>query len=103
MFSDIIYSDLQIVALCEYNINRCNVKEFQFIRKINEDTMASFPNELGQRTWEDDLKLMIIIKHMILFYAHTQKSPPKCYKSFIVLTFGEKYKTYNNNKKVHIY
>ena len=44
----------QFVSLCEteYNISRCNVNDFQFIRKINEDTMASFSNELSQQTWK---------------------------------------------------
>ena len=36
--------------------NRYNVKEFQFIRKMNEDTMASFTNEQSQQTWENVLK-----------------------------------------------
>ena len=31
-------------------------KEFQFIRKMTEDTMASFSNELSQQTWESVLK-----------------------------------------------
>ena len=55
MFND-ISDHLQIVALCEYNINRYNVKEFQLIRTMNEDTMASFSNELNQQTWESVLK-----------------------------------------------
>ena len=33
-----------------------NVKEFQFIRKMNNDTMASFSTELSQQTWESVLK-----------------------------------------------
>ena len=55
MFND-ISDHLPIFALCEYNINRYNVKEFQFIRKMNEDTMASFSNELSQQNWENILK-----------------------------------------------
>ena len=55
MFND-ISDHLPMFALCEYNISRYNVKEFQFIRKMNEDTMASFPNELSQQTWESVLK-----------------------------------------------
>ena len=43
-----------IFALCKYN--RYNVKEFQFIRKMNEDTMALFSNELSQQTCESVLK-----------------------------------------------
>ena len=39
MFNDII-DHLPIFALCEYNISRYNVKEFQFIRNMNEDKMA---------------------------------------------------------------
>ena len=58
--SGIMYNDisdhLPIFALCEYNISRYNVKEFQFIRKMNEDTMASFSNEPILQTWENVLK-----------------------------------------------
>ena len=39
LFNDIT-DHLPIFALCEYNISRCNVNEFQYIRKINEDTLA---------------------------------------------------------------
>ena len=55
MFSD-ISDHLPMFALCEYNISRCNQNEFQFIRNMNEDTMASFSNELSQQTWESFLK-----------------------------------------------
>ena len=55
LFND-ISDHLPIFALCEYNISRYNVKEFQIIRKINEETMASFSNELSQQKWEDVLK-----------------------------------------------
>ena len=49
LFNDI--SDrLPIFALCEYNINRNIVKELQHIRKITEDTLASFSNELSQQS-----------------------------------------------------
>ena len=51
-----ISDHLPIVALCEYNISRYNVKEFQFIRNMNEDKMASFSNELSQQTWESVIK-----------------------------------------------
>ena len=51
MFND-ISDHLPIVALCEYNISRYNVKEFQFFRNMNEDTMTSYSNELSQQTWE---------------------------------------------------
>ena len=51
MFND-ISDHLPIFALCEHNISRYNVKECQFIRKINEDTMTLFSNELSQQTWE---------------------------------------------------
>ena len=58
--SGIMYNDisdhLPMFALCEYNISRYNGKEFQFIKKMNEDTMASFSNELSQQTWEHVLK-----------------------------------------------
>jgi len=60
LISGIMYNDisdhLPIFALCEYNISRYNVKEFQFIRKVNEDTMASLSNELILQTWENVLK-----------------------------------------------
>ena len=55
MFND-ISDHLPIFALCEYNISRNNVKEFQFIRKMNEHTMESFSNELSEQTWENVLK-----------------------------------------------
>ena len=55
MYND-ISDHLPIFALCEYNISRYNVKEFQFIRKKNKDTMASFSNELILQTWENVLK-----------------------------------------------
>ena len=55
MFND-ISDHLPIFALCEYNISKYNEKEFQFIRKMNEDTMESFSNELNQQTWENVLK-----------------------------------------------
>ena len=51
-----ISDHLQMFALCEYNISRYNVKEFQFIRNMNEGKMASFSNELSQQTWESMLK-----------------------------------------------
>ena len=44
-------------TICEYIIGRYNVKEFQFIRKMNEDTMVSFSNKLSQQTWESVLKI----------------------------------------------
>ena len=47
LFNDIT-DHLPIFALCEYNISRCNVNEFQYIRKINEDTLASFSDKLSQ-------------------------------------------------------
>ena len=54
--SGIIFNDisdhLPMFALCEYNVSRYNVKEFQFIRNMNEDKMVSFSNELSQQTWE---------------------------------------------------
>ena len=55
MFND-ISDHLPIFALCEYNISRYNVKEFQFIRNMNEDKMASFSSELSQQTRESVLK-----------------------------------------------
>ena len=54
LFNDIT-DHLPIFALCEYNISRCNVNEFQYIRKINEDTLASFSDELSQQSWENVL------------------------------------------------
>ena len=54
LFNDIT-DHLLIFALCEYNISRCNVNEFQYIRKINEDTLASFSDELSQQSWENVL------------------------------------------------
>ena len=42
--------------MCEYNISRNKVKEFQFIRTINEDAMTLFSNELSQQTWESVIK-----------------------------------------------
>ena len=53
-FND-ISDHLPVFALCEYNISWYNVKEFQFMRNMNEDTMASFSNELSQQTWENVL------------------------------------------------
>ena len=38
------------------NIIKYNLKEFQFIRNMNEDKMASFSNELSQQTWESVLQ-----------------------------------------------
>ena len=55
MFND-ISDHLPIFALCEYNISRYNIKEFQFIRKMNEDIMESFSDELSQQIWENVLK-----------------------------------------------
>ena len=53
---DILFNDSTLrFALCEYNISRCNVNEFQYIRKINEDTLPSFSGELSQQTWENVL------------------------------------------------
>ena len=43
LFND-ISDHLPIFALCEYNIKRNIVKEFQHIRTITEDTLASFSN-----------------------------------------------------------
>ena len=57
-----ISDHLPIFAFCEYNISRYNVKEFQFIRKTNEDTMESFSNELNQQTWENVLKTDDVIE-----------------------------------------
>ena len=61
LISGIMFNDttdhLPMFALCEYNINRYNVREFQFIRKMNEDIMASFSNELRQQTWENVLTI----------------------------------------------
>ena len=58
--SDIMFNDssdhLPNLALCEYNISRYKVKEFQFTRNMNEDKIASFFNELSQQTWESVLK-----------------------------------------------
>ena len=34
---------------------RYNVTQFQFIRNMNENKMASFSNELSQQTWESVL------------------------------------------------
>ena len=33
-----------------------NVEEFQFIKNMNKDKMASYYNELSQQTWESVLK-----------------------------------------------
>ena len=49
-----ISDHLPIFALCEYNINRNIVKEFQHIRKIADDTLASYSNELNQQSWDND-------------------------------------------------
>ena len=38
------------------NIIRYNVEEFQFIKNMNEDKIASFSNEISQHTWESVLK-----------------------------------------------
>ena len=53
-FNDIT-DHLPIFVLCKYNIRRCNVNEFQYIRKINEDTLASFSDELSQQSWKNCL------------------------------------------------
>ena len=44
LFDD-ISDHLLTFAVCEYNIKRTIVKEFQHIRKITEDTLASLSNE----------------------------------------------------------
>ena len=46
LFKD-ISDHLPIFALCEYNIKRNIIKEFQHIRTVTEDTLASLSNELG--------------------------------------------------------
>ena len=48
-------TNLPIFALYEFNIDRNKVKEFQYIRTINEDTLASFSDELSQQSWESVL------------------------------------------------
>ena len=47
----------QFFVLCEYNIKRNIVKEFQHIRKITEDTLASLSNELSQQSWDNVLNI----------------------------------------------
>ena len=82
MFND-ISDHLQIVALCEYNISRYNVKEFQFIRNMNEDKMASFSNELSQQNWESVLKSDDVNQaydsflHIFMEHYPVKKSSPK--------------------------
>ena len=56
LFND-ISDHLPIFALCEYNIKRNIVKEFQHIRKITEDTLASLSNELSQQSWDNVLNI----------------------------------------------
>ena len=48
-------TNLPILALCEFNVDRNKVKEFQYIRTINEDTLASLSDELSQQSWESVL------------------------------------------------
>ena len=70
MFNDDISDHLPMFALCEYNISRYNVKEFQVIIKMYEDTMASFSNELSQQTWESGLKTDDVIQAYDSFYTY---------------------------------
>ena len=56
LFND-ISDHLPIFVLCEYNIKRNIVKEFQHIRKITEDTLASLSNELSQQSWDNVLNI----------------------------------------------
>ena len=44
---------MPIFALCEFNVTRRIVNGFQYVRTVNEDTLASLSTALGQQSWEN--------------------------------------------------
>ena len=53
ILSNDISDHLPIFALCEFNVTRRIVNGFQYVRTVNEDTLASLSTALGQQSWEN--------------------------------------------------